>query len=183
MPTRNQTTDRITRFGKKVGKELDALKKKPFVKCGFPQKSFQTQHGKKVSVADILKHVVGTKKLSDRPLTVGEIAICHEFGTIHIPERSFLRSTHDEQWNNWFTMTDKLRKQIMKGDMTVKKALGLLGMQITQDFRKKIRSNIRPPLAASTLKGKTRGGKVGNIALIDTAQMLNSLTYVRVNTD
>lgn len=78
--------------------------------------------------------------------------------TIEIPERSFIRSTFNEQRAKYEGMLQKLVGAIYDQRMTVQRALGLLGVQMASDQREKIRSGLKPELAASTLRRKRKAG-------------------------
>jgi hypothetical protein len=175
MP-RNNTKDTWTLEGKAILKEIALLKQKPYVKAGFPQGDFEKPH----------------KDENGKPtrLKVGEIAAIHEYGSTdgRIPSRSFVRSTFDTKKEEWLRLTEKYRAQIMAGKMDTKKALELLGQKIVADMRKMIKKRIPPPLALSTLQARlNKTGKgyasLNNpqgrspVPLIDTGQMINSLTY------
>jgi phage gpG-like protein len=132
---------------KEILAEMKKLEKSPYVKVG----------------------VMGEKKHTGGSATNVEVAVFHEFGTSTVPERSFIRSTTDEQSRAWSQLTASLRSQIMKLGMRVEQALDIMGLKIKSDIQAKIRSNIPPPL-------KHREGT----ALIDTGQLINSIRFVKV---
>jgi phage gpG-like protein len=110
----------------------------------------------------------------EKGVSLAEIAAFHEFGTSTIPERSFLRSTfHGHAAEELKTMCAKLSKAIVEGKMDEPRALGLLGLWAVSQVRKTIRAGIAPELAASTIAAKK-----SSLALVDTGQLLNSLTHV-----
>lgn len=193
---------------KKIFSEMRKMKRRPHVKIGI-----QGQAGleKKVSESE-----GGGKFVSLGAVSLVQVATFHEFGgNPGPPERSFLRSTMDENKEKYFQLTEKLKSEIFAGKMTVKKALTILGMQIVADVKNKIRSGIAPPLAQSTIERKNSriikgahanvsrlekvmtakgrltasqkkslnkssdtiltGGK--SVPLIDTGQLINSITY------
>jgi Fe2+ transport system protein FeoA len=104
------------------------------------------------------------------------IASTHEFGTkkagrnknITIPERSFIRSTVDEKTNDWNRQAAGFIEGIKAGRETAKGLLQKMGMIIEADIKKKIKSNIPPPLKI----------RIGGIPLWDTGQLINSIRYV-----
>lgn len=134
-------------------RELKKLKRGPFVKVGFPAESSETGD-------------LHTGDLGGGKATVVEIAIFHEFGTVNMPERSFIRSSFDERKRENESLTRRLAFRIY-GGMSVEKALDILGIKIINDQKRKIQSNI-PPIT-----------KEGGTMLIDTGQMINSITFVR----
>ena len=175
------TKDTWTYAGKKLLSQLAALRSKPYVKVGVLQVAY-----------DAPKTVDGTGK-NAKPAqfakipSLGDVAVWNEFGTsppnkgvgkfgpVHgTPERSFIRSTFDENVKvGWKEYADELRKAIINGQIDTDKALGLMGQRIKRDTQAKIRSNIPPPNAQSTIDAK--GGK--DKTLINTGQLLNSIDY------
>jgi hypothetical protein len=103
---------------------------------------------------------------------------------IEIPERSFIRSTFDQLRAEYEDRMRDFAGWIYDGKVTAERALGLMGQLVAKDIRQQIRSDIRPPLAAGTMRRKlkkTRPGSTGNpVALIDTGQLLNSISYIVV---
>lgn len=111
-----------------------------------------------------------------------QIASIHEFGApkAHIPERSFVRSTHDNKITEINEMIDKEEKSIFDGTSTVKKSLARVGEFVASEMKKTIEKRIPPALSPLTIKSKTVNGKRGDVPLIDTAQMIQSITHVEV---
>lgn len=110
------------------------------------------------------------------PPTVVEVALWNEFGTEKIPERSFLRSAIDEnesQINKW---REEALVQVLDGKWTLEKALESIGFKVQQLIQNKIKSNVPPPNADSTIKGKRREGLAPN-TLIESGLLLRSITY------
>ena len=112
------------------------------------------------------------------PITVVEIANFHEFGLGNNPERSFLRATIDEKRSVYFGITRILRDEIIRGRKTVAEALAILGEKIKSDVQQRITEGIPPALSSMTLEHKTVNGRVGDVPLIDTGQLRQSITYV-----
>jgi hypothetical protein len=157
------TQDRITAHGRKFLAEIEKLKRKPYVKAGIQAREFalpkQVEDGEKASGA-----------------TVGDAGVYNEFGTDTIPARSFIRSTADAKANfqgegGWRNLAGQLRPKIVAGQMTVEKALAVMGMKMEKDIREKIRSNVPPPNAPSTIRAKR--GKTHT--LINFGQLLNAI--------
>lgn len=148
-------------------------------------------------------------------VTVVDVAVIHEFGaTVHrklktiglleglrayyrnrirkgsfsIPERSFLRSTYDEKYNEWRIKTNQIFFDLITKRFSasytagVSKALGVIGAFIKTDIKNKIRRGIPPPNAPSTLAKKMKKGTGGGqpVPLIDTGRMINSITFEKV---
>jgi len=119
---------------------------------------------------------------NEESLTVVEVATFHEFGTETVPERSFIRSTVDENFDSYVEKTKILQEKVILQAFDVKKALSVLGELIQSDIVKKIDSGIDPELADSTKKSKIVNGKSGNTPLVDTGQLKKSVRYKVVGT-
>lgn len=171
-------TKEIDRGFKSIVKELRKLENKPHVKVGYPLESKKTSQAKKNS----------------EDLTVLDIAIFHEFGTVHLPERSFIRAAFDKNKRKYIRLNKKLLKKIYSQEMTVEKALDILGEVLQNDIKDFIVSdNVKPPTLRSGGDAvKSLSNELENIArtsgldagaskttLVDTGQMLNAITYKR----
>lgn len=91
---------------------------------------------------------------------------------IVIPERSFLRSTLQEQRKKLKSIQIKLSKKIIAGTTDTKKALGLIGEYLSDKVTQKIVSLTSPPNKAATIRRKNSSNP-----LIDTGQLKNAITY------
>ena len=101
------------------------------------------------------------------------VATFHEFGTSNgLPERSFIRSTVDDKKNYNQLKTD-LMVRLLSLKIKTEKALGILGLTVQKDIRAKIRSNIPPALSPRTIAAKG-----SSIALIDTGQLIQGISYL-----
>lgn len=154
----------------KLNREVRKLARAPFVKVGFPEESADTTAPHKESAGQ----------------TVLGIALVHEFGTtkagrnrqVTIPQRSFIRSTFDDKNRRWQAQISAFIGQISIGRMTVERALDRIGLIAVDDIKEKVASNIPPELSEVTKK--LRKNKTEPfIALMDTNQMVNSITFVR----
>ena len=105
-------------------------------------------------------------------LTNADVATFMEFGTKTVPERSFIRSNDEQNKAVYKELIKELRKKIIFNEMPIGQALGLLGEKILADIRAGIRAGIAPELAPSTIKAKG-----SSLPLVDTGQLINSLTY------
>ena len=123
----------------KILAEAAKIRKKPYVKAGITQAK-------------------GSKVRPDGKKTTAEIAQIHEYGApdAGIPERSFVRSTVSTNQSKYDGQIASLRDEIFdaNSDLTVEKALGLIGQSASSDMKKTIRAGIQPPLKASTIRGK-----------------------------
>jgi hypothetical protein len=111
-------------------------------------------------------------------ITLAELAAVHEFGSelAGIPERSFIRSTLREEQPRAEALCLRLARGVIAERLEVDAALGLLGTWAVAAIQAKIRSNIPPELKQATIDRKH-----SSLALVDTGQLLNSITYGIVN--
>jgi len=145
---------------KNILDEIQKLKVKPYVKVGVLENA--GQH-------DSQDHA---------DTTVALIASVHEFGSESrgIPERSFIRSTMNEKEGFLNELTNGMVDELYRGNTTVEKMIGVLGLQIQRLIKLKIQSNIAPALKDSTVKKK--GSEKGkSTALINTSQLIKSIQY------
>lgn len=164
----NRTRERETSHGRHFSFQIRKLRRGPRVKIGITQKHFDD-----------------AKKESDSGFSLGEIAVVNEFGSARvkadgtpwIPERSFIRSTHDEKRKIMIAYINRLRHEVLARRMTTKRALGLVGSLMKGFIEDKIITLDDPPNAESTIVAKTRAGKKGDNPLIDTGQLLRSVDY------
>lgn len=119
---------------------------------------------------------------------VAEVALWNEFGTGTIPERSFLRSAIDGNEGKINEWREEAINNIVEGRWNTKKALEAIGLRIQILIQNRIKSNVPPPNADSTIAAKQRSGvapKSGfnpeysgrTSTLIDTGLLLRSITY------
>ena len=104
---------------------------------------------------------------------IAEYAAYNEFGTENIPERSFMRSTFDENLSGIKQDMDRRYGQVLKGELDVSRALGLIGLRHQDQIKDKIGSNLPPPNAPATIEKKG-----SSKTLIDTGAMKNSIHYL-----
>ena len=110
-------------------------------------------------------HAADGSEQHEQGQTTAAVGAYHELG-LGVPKRSFLAPTIDENEKKYQRFFNKA------GDQPIKKTLALIGEKAASDVRKKIRSNIAPALSPKTIarKGST-------VALIDSGQLINSITY------
>lgn len=102
-----------------------------------------------------------------------ELAAIHEFGSPmrNIPERSFLRKP---LINNAATIANLAKNAVGKfiaGEITAAEALGVIGEEAKGISKEAISDGISPALKPATIKHKK-----SSKPLIDTGQLLNSIT-------
>lgn len=115
-----------------------------------------------------------------------EVAIANEFGTQTIPERSFLRSAFTANERKYIEALGKLLRAHIVNGQDVEKGLGKIGKTVAADVKNGITQGeqIPPPNSPVTLAAKlekTRKGSTGSPrTLVDTGQLVNSITHVVV---
>jgi len=94
--------------------------------------------------------------------TVAQIGAVHEFGSKDgkTPERSFVRSTHDEQEQKWRKRMDDGFNKVLLGKAKVLPVLFAWGERAAGDVRRKITTLKTPPKAPATIKAQ--GGLTNN---------------------
>ena len=127
------------------------------------------------------------KRLQDSAITVGlhkdtgsyesgekvtEVAAWNEFGTDHIPERSFLRSTIAENRAKYQGEFQKAYLIAIQGGMNLRAAAGFIGNVARDDIKQKI-IDIKDPANAPSTVAK----KGFDDPLIETKKMLNSIRW------
>ena len=104
------------------------------------------------------------------------VAAVHEFGSPEqgIPERSFLRSGIREGVPKFNRLNEANLRAVVLGSKTVDQSLDMLGVVASGEVKRKIRQGPFQPLKQATIdrKGSSK-------PLIDTAQLVQSITYVR----
>ena len=110
------------------------------------------------------------------------LASVHEFGSVRrrIPARPFIRNTMDEKRRVFEKTTNTLLGQIVAGRMTVRKALGILGLAIGKRIQRKITRGPHEALAQRTIDARrTRSGGIegGERPLVDTGRMRASIRH------
>ena len=100
------------------------------------------------------------------------IAAVHEFGSEHVPERSFMRTSLEVNRNKRKALNEQNLKKVLNGGMSVDAALGHLGLMASSDIKEQIKNGSYAPLKEVTTKRKG-----SSKPLIDTGQMRQSVTY------
>ena len=103
-----------------------------------------------------------------------EIGTWQEYGTEdgHIPERSFLRATMDENARIYGRLAKALYGRVLVGALSVRTALDLFGLRVVADVKRRIQRGIPPLLSLVTIARKK-----SSKPLIDTGQLINSITH------
>lgn len=103
-----------------------------------------------------------------------EIAAVHEFGSRdgRIPERSFLRSTADENVRKYERLLERATERVVAGAVP-EFAFGLVGAVAVGDVQRKIAAGVPPPNAPSTMQRKG-----SSTPLVDTGRLRQSIDYL-----
>lgn len=90
---------------------------------------------------------------------------------IHIPARSFVRTTIAEKTGDWANVINSRLKKVFEGDLSMEQALSQFGLKIKGDLQEKI-SQIA---AGGGNSGFTQIRKGKDTPLIDTGLMMESI--------
>lgn len=126
------------------------------------------------------KIIDGKEVLVPSEKTNVDIAVYNEFGTEtesgaeRIPERSFVRASVIENRDKYNNFNRVAYNQILKGRIfDINEHLELLGTKARDDMKLYARDLREPPNAQSTIDAKGSDNP-----LVNTSQMINSITYV-----
>lgn len=115
-----------------------------------------------------------TKDGRDDGPTNLEVAVFNEFGTRDMPARPFMRTTFDTNEKAYEGLAGKMVDKVVRGELTVKQVLGLIGAKVSADIKNAITQGpgIPPPNSPVTVlkKGSSR-------PLIDSGQMADAITW------
>lgn len=116
-------------------------------------------------------------------ITTGQLAVAMEFGTSHVPARSWVGLTFDRARAEVQADMRQLLGRVVDGKITVDKALNVLGAKYSAAVKNTVTQGeqIQPPNAPSTLArklAKTREGAANGVrTLIDTGRMVGAVTW------
>lgn len=104
--------------------------------------------------------------------SMASIAAQNEFGAPGVPQRSFMRTAFDENITRIYEVLELQYGLVVDQQITAKQALGEIGEFMIALIKRKITQITFPPNSPVTiaLKGSSK-------PLVDTGQMLNSVTY------
>lgn len=116
----------------------------------------------------------GFKTREGDSLNLAGIASANEFGTAdgRVPERSFLRSTVDENADTYGRMIGRAVLRHLSGQEDIDQGLAKLGARAVGDVQAKIVAIDTPPNAPSTVARKGADNP-----LIDTGRLRQSIDY------
>ena len=96
---------------------------------------------------------------------------------VTIPERSFIRSYFDENRDDLQQLADEKFSQILKGELSAKGMLDVIGLTAERGIVKQIESVDSPANAEITVNSKSTSAGTGDSPLENTGQMKRSITY------
>lgn len=94
---------------------------------------------------------------------------------INIPERSYLRSTFDEQEKEWNELVAKGLTKVLEGKITVRKMLDQLGLAMASDVQTTMRDLKEPPNSDMTKERKGSSNPLINEGARDG--LISKVTY------
>ncbi|MBE0434618.1 MAG: hypothetical protein IBX56_02305 [Methylomicrobium sp.] len=97
----------------------------------------------------------------------------NEFGRGNVPERSFIRSTFDEQRSAWGKLADKLIGGILDLKLAPNKVFSVLGAKAEDDIKQKITALRTPPNSPITIERKGSSNP-----LFDNGDLRRAIRYV-----
>jgi len=106
--------------------------------------------------------------------SIAEYGAYNEFGTSSIPDRSFMRTSFDENNSRISRDIEREYNKLKLGSTDVYTALSLIGLRHSDDIKRTITyRNILPALAPSTVKRKG-----SSKTLIDSGALRKSIHHV-----
>lgn len=108
--------------------------------------------------------------------TVLEVGIWHEYGTQHIPMRSFLRGPFAEKKADLDRIIAAQLKMVLENDLNVEVALGRVGLAAVNISRRAFTT--RGYGVWADISQATKDAKGSSQVLIDTGILRNAITWV-----
>lgn len=120
--------------------------------------------------------VLGGTTRDDTDLTNAQIASIHEYGLGKVPARPFIRPPFDKNHKTYVDMLAKGLRKAMRNlnPRAFPMLLELIGQKMVADIKNYVTqgTGVPPPLSPATIKRKG-----SSRPLVDTGQLLNSVTY------
>jgi len=121
--------------------------------------------------------VISASAVDHDGVSMAELAAFHEFGTINVPERSFMRRTLADKAELIRETQVKLARAVVLKKMSLNNAHEALGLVVSTEMKKTITegAGVPPPLAQSTIdrKGSDR-------PLVDTGRLVGAISHLVV---
>jgi len=126
------------------------------------------------------------------PIDNSTLGYIHEFGapSVNIPPRPWLKPGVSESRGQWETYMEQAGRAAFKGDEPLMmKCLHAAGIKAVSGIKNRITAGLKPDLAPRTVQMRLArhaaqaaavgaSGAADMTPLVDTAQMLNSISYV-----
>lgn len=123
--------------------------------------------------------VIGSKQRGDGP-SMADILAFHELGTSNMIARSPIRTTFSTRAEDIRVLMYKVALGILADRFSVHQALGIVGAWLQSAIQNSIRNRvIIQDLRPSTLARKAAKGNNNPTALVETGQLINSITWAR----
>ena len=166
-------TDRDKGYAKLVQRVFDLSKSKPRISVGILAGERKTNPvGSAPSLAADEVHPPEEGAPTAEPVTILQIGIWNEFGTVNIPARSFVRAWFDESSGRMRAVLVPQMRHVVAGDITAEIALERVGLWAVGQMQFRIAQGIDPENAQSTIDRKG-----SSTPLIDTGILRSSLSY------
>ena len=107
-----------------------------------------------------------------QPITLGNLARIHEFGTGHIPARPFVTPALKQNRRKYLRLAGSQITPVILGRRTTTSVWHLLGQEAVKDVQTYMVTASFTPLSPKTVKRKG-----SSKPLIDTGQLRQSITY------
>lgn len=120
------------------------------------------EYGCEIKVTPKMRAFLHRQGLHLRPTTT----------VIKIPERSFLRTGHDENIDRIIKQTERALGQVIAGNMSIDDMLDLYGQQMATAIKTYIRDLKKPPNHPYTVEQKGSSNP-----LVDTGQLIESIMW------
>lgn len=117
---------------------------------------------------------------SGQEATTAQIGSFHEYGTRKMPARPWLDPIIKKNQAKYLKSLGLVQQAFILGRIGVaqrKAGLGLVGEKISSDLVEGIRNGDFAPLAESTIEARRNRDASGIKILIDTGQMIQSISY------
>lgn len=124
--------------------------------------------------------VLTSDRHGDEGVAMAELAAIHEFGSParNIPERSFIRSTFKSRREDLQRLLVRLARAIVAERMEPREALEILGLWGATAVKRQITGRlVVPRLDESEAGQRTIRRKGSDVTLVDTALMVNAITW------
>lgn len=120
----------------------------------------------------------GDEKKDIEFIETAELAKMLSYGTADIPARPFLEEGLNDQRERLKNALEKEAKKLVNFKQPNWNKVGSMAVGAIQDFVRSDYYKTNIPNSKATIERKTVNGKVGDIPLIDSGDMINSLSFI-----